>query len=397
MSHSLPRGGGSLSGGARDPAPARSLPLHSYYTLPSKNAAYSSREEEALSNAHAGRLGLGKVDRIFVRQALLQEPVNGKVRCNVCERRCLLRPGGFGWCRTRQNRDGKLLTLIYGSVSSLDANPVEKKPFYHFHPGTTALTVGSWSCNFGCPWCQNWHISKSPPPFSGDYVSPERFVEMVRESGCQGTSISFNEPTLSLEWSLEVFRLARQRGLYNTFVTNGYMTPEALSLLIDAGLDAMNVDVKGDALAVRKFCKMPDVEKVWAACKLARWRGIHLEITTLVIPTVNDSETTLGEIAGRMARELGRDVPWHVSGYYPAYQFTAPPTPLETLERAWHIGKEAGLQFVYAGNVAGHRFDNTYCPSCGRLLIRRRGFAVVENTLESGRCPQCREPVVGVW
>lgn len=339
----------------------------------------------------------GEVQAAFVREALLQETTGGKVRCNVCERRCELRPGGFGWCRTRQNRAGRLVTLIYGAVSSLAANPIEKKPFYHFHPGTRALTAGSWSCNFGCPWCQNWDISKTAPPAAGDYVSPERFVDLVQETGCQGTSISFNEPTLSLEWSLDVFRLARQRGFYNTYVTNGYMTPEALSLLADAGLQAMNVDVKGDAAMLKKLCKMVDGEKVWATCRLARLRGLHVEITTLVIPSVNDSEAALREIAGRLAAELGPDVPWHVSAYYPAYQFTAPPTPLETLQRAWQIGKEAGLQFVYTGNVPGHLYDNTYCPACGTLLLRRLGFDVLQNTLRAGRCPRCRQRVAGVW
>jgi pyruvate formate lyase activating enzyme len=350
-----------------------------------------------LSNEQAARTRPGEVDAVFVREALLQERTEGKVRCNVCERRCLLRPGGFGWCRTRQNRGGRLVTLIYGFVSSLAANPIEKKPFYHFYPGTMALTAGSWSCNFGCPWCQNWDISKSPPPATGDYTSPERFVDLVERTGCRGTSISFNEPTLSLEWSLDVFRRARPRAFYNTYVTNGYMTPEALALLVDAGLEAMNVDLKGDATVVRKFCKMVDVEKVWAACKLARSRGVHLEITTLVIPGVNDSDATLRAIAQRIVEELGREVPWHVTGYYPAYQFTAPATPIATLERAWQIGKQAGLEFIYVGNLLGHRHDNTYCPTCGTLLIRRLGFDVVENTLEAGTCRECGQWVAGVW
>jgi pyruvate formate lyase activating enzyme len=290
-----------------------------------------------------------------------------------------------------------LVTLIWGAVSSLTANPIEKKPFFHFHPGTRALTAGSWSCNFGCPWCQNWDISKSPPPPKGDYVSPQHFIDLVERNGCQGTSISFNEPTLSLEWSLEVFRLAKQRGFYNTFVTNGYMTPEAMRLLIDAGLEAMNVDIKGDAASVKKFCKMVDVEKVWAACKLARAHRLHLEVTTLVIPTVNDSDATLRGLAERMATELGREVPWHISGYYPAYQFNAPPTPIRTLERAWQIGKEAGLEFVYIGNVPSHQYASTYCPACGALLILRVGFDVAQNRLAAGRCPECGQQVAGVW
>ena len=289
------------------------------------------------------------------------------------------------------------MSLLYGCVSSLDANPVEKKPFYHFHPGTTALTAGTWSCNFGCPWCQNWHISKELPPARGSYLSPARFIFLVEKTGCQGTSISFNEPTLSLEWALDVFRLARQRGFYNTFVTNGYMTPEALSLLIEAGLDAMNVDLKGNKETVRRFCKDIDVEKVWASCRLARSRGVHLEITTLVIPTVNDSEVTLRGIAERLATALGPEVPWHVTGYHPAYQFTAPPTAVQSLERAWQIGKEAGLEYVYIGNVAGHRYDNTYCPACGTLLICRLGLGVVRNEIVAGQCPRCGRQIDGVW
>jgi pyruvate formate lyase activating enzyme len=256
------------------------------------------------------------MEDVFVHPALLQEQANGKIRCHVCERRCLIVPGGQGWCRTRENRGGQLVTLIYGAVSSMVANPLEKKPFYHFYPGTYAFTAGSWSCNFGCPWCQNDDISKVAPPPAAGMFHRERFVELTERNHCQGTSISFNEPTLSLEWSLEVFRLARRRGLYNTYVTNGYMTPEALALLVEAGLDAMNVDVKGDPVAVRKYCKGIDVEKVWAACRMARSQGVHLEITTLVIPGVNDTDAVLRGIAMRIVNELGSKVPWHLSAYF---------------------------------------------------------------------------------
>ena len=339
----------------------------------------------------------------FVRPALLQEPVGRRIRCLVCERRCEIVPNGWGWCRTRRHQNGTLVTLIYGAVSSLSANPIEKKPLYHFHPGSRALTSGSWSCNFGCPWCQNYDISKAAPG-GGRYLSPEDFVAQAIRQGCQGTSISFNEPTLSLEWSLDVFRLAHARGLYNTYVTNGYMTPEALSLLVEAGLDAMNVDVKGDAQAVRRFCKGVDVERVWRTCRLARQLGVHLEITTLVIPGVNDRTEVLQSIAERVVTELGPEVPWHVSGYYPAYRFSAPPTPVSTLERAWQIGKEAGLAFVYLGNVPGHRLENTYCPNCGTLLIARWGFNITTNRLQNGcslkgtyGCPRCGRRLPGVW
>jgi len=243
--------------------------------------------------------------------------------------------------------------------------------------------------------CQNWHISKGAPP-GGEFISPDRFVALAREYGCAGTSISFNEPTLNLEWSLEVFRLARAAGLYNTFVTNGYMTGRALSLLVEAGLDAMNVDLKGDAPAVRRHCGA-DVEMVWRNCRLARQAGLWLELTTLVIPGVNDGDQVLEGVAGRVVAELGAEVPWHLSGYCPAYRFSAPPTPVETLEKAWRIGRAAGLQFVYLGNVPGHRLENTSCPDCGRLLIQRLGLRVASCWLDRGRCPDCGRPVPGVW
>jgi pyruvate formate lyase activating enzyme len=274
---------------------------------------------------------------------------------------------------------------------------MEKKPLYHFHPGTYALTAGSWGCNFGCPWCQNWEISKQSPPVRASFTAPAAFVDEVFRLGCRGTSISFNEPALSLEWSLEVFRLARSRGLYNTFVTNGYMTPEALRLLVEAGLDGMNVDLKGRAEAVRRHCRGIDVENVWNACRLARAMGVHLELTTLVIPGVNDDDPSLQEIAGRIASELSADVPWHLTAYFPAYRFRASPTPVSALERARAIGREAGLRFVYLGNAPGHPFSNTICPECGALLIERWGLAVIRNRLRNGCCPACGKGIAGLW
>jgi pyruvate formate lyase activating enzyme len=354
-----------------------------------------------------GDFGPPALDR-FIRPALLQEPVlrdvkgpaGRKIRCLTCERRCEVPPGGVGWCQTRRHQDGELKTLIYGAVSCLSCNPIEKKPLYHFYPGTLALTSGSYSCNLNCPWCQNYHISKAAPG-GGQYMAPDDFVLEALTRRCQGTSISFNEPTLSLEWSLAVFQRARERGLYNTYVTNGYMTPEALHLLVEAGLDAMNVDVKGDARAVKRYCGI-DVEKVWRNCRLAREAGLWLEITTLVIPGVNDGDEVLQGIASRIVVELGADVPWHITRYYPAYRFAAPPTPLHTLERAWRFGKEAGLRFIYLGNVPGtaparHRLANTYCSHCEMLLIERWSFEVTGYHLERGHCPHCGQALPGVW
>jgi pyruvate formate lyase activating enzyme len=330
------------------------------------------------------------------RKARLQERVEGKVRCLLCERRCLIVEGGRGWCQTRFNQNGALYTSIYGAVSSLSANPIEKKPLYHFYPGSRAMTAGSWSCNFGCPWCQNWDISRTPPPERSRFLSPEAFIRETLRRSCRGTSISFNEPTLSFEWSLDVFQLAREHGLYNTFITNGYMTAKALDILFKAGLDAMNVDIKGNSTAVRKYCKGIDVDQVWARCEQARELGLHLEITTLIIPSVNDDHDSMAEIANRIVEVLGYSIPWHVSGYYPAYRFTAPSTPTSALERAWAIGKDAGLKFIYVGNVPGHPKDNTYCPRCNELLIERFGLLVKQNFIENDRCRFCGEIIPGV-
>ncbi len=230
---------------------------------------------------------MGNNDNCLREALLAEEAENGKIRCLTCMRRCVIPEGGLGFCKTRKNIDGKLFTLIYGDISSLSANPIEKKPLFHFYVGSKALTVGSWSCSWSCPWCQNWEISKHPPDEFKNYVSPERLMRLVKAYRCQGTSISFNEPTLMLEYSLDVFRLARDRGYYNTYVTNGYMTPEALNLLIENGLDAMNVDVKGCKEAVKKYCGA-NVDYVWDNIHEAKKMGVHVEVTTLVIPRVND-------------------------------------------------------------------------------------------------------------
>lgn len=341
---------------------------------------------------------MAKPENPTIRQTLLSEELpNKQVQCNLCERRCKIAPNALGFCKTRKNIDGELYTLVYGDISSISANPIEKKPFYHFWPGSVALTVGSYSCNFTCPWCQNWHISKSPPnPKRANYISPEEFIEQTLRERCQGTSISFNEPTLMFEYSLDVFKLARARGLYNTFVTNGYMTLEALRMLRDAGLDAINIDIKGDAEAVRKYCGA-DVEAVWRNVREAKKLGMHVEVVNLVIPGVNDREEQLRELTKRHLREASKETPLHFTAYYPAYKFDAPPTPVSTLERARDIAVSKGLEFVYLGNVPGHRYENTYCPGCGKLLIERYGLELAKVNIRDNRCPDCgyRISIVG--
>lgn len=269
---------------------------------------------------------------------------------------------------------------------------MEKKPFYHLYPGDLALTCGTWSCNFTCPWCQNWEISRRPPDESLDYgfVPPREFVGLAKELGCQGVSVSFNEPTLLLEWAVELFPLAKSAGLHTNFVTNGYMTEEAVELLVAAGLDGANVDWKGGPEAVRQFCGA-DLEVVTRNSRLLKENGVHVEITTLVIPNVNDGEEDLRYLAQRIVQELGPATPWHVTRYFPAYKFAAPATPVSTLERAQRIGEEAGLRFVYIGNVPGHPGQHTYCPACRVLLLEREGVSLVASYLQGNVCPRCRE------
>ncbi len=333
-----------------------------------------------------------------IKEAILQENLGKEVRCLVCERKCVIPEDKTGFCKTRKNIKGKIYTLVYGEISSLNANPIEKKPLYHFFPGSKALTVGTWGCNFTCPWCQNYEISKFPEKIGqGIYLSPEKFIELVKIYNCQGTSISFNEPTLLLEYSIDVFKLAKFYGYYNTYVTNGYMTEQALNLLIEAGLDGMNIDIKGNKEVVAHYCGV-DVEKIWRNAKIAKKKGVWVEITTLVIPGINDSEDILRGIAKRIKNELGKDTPWHINRYFPAYKFEwevyIPPTPIKTLEKARNLGKEEGLEYVYCGNVPGHPFENTYCPECNFLLIRRYALKLIEYNLSFNKeCPNCKRKI----
>lgn len=335
----------------------------------------------------------------MIKEALLQRLKNSKVLCLTCERRCEIEEGSSGFCKTRKNIGGKLYTVVYGEIASISANPIEKKPLYHFYPGSYALTAGTWSCNFTCPWCQNFRISKYPQNIGkGKFISPEDFINLTKKYICRGTSFSFNEPTLLFEYSLEVFCLAKKEGLYNTYVTNGYMTEQALYALIEHGLDAMNIDIKGDAMFVKKYCGA-DLEKIWRNAKIAKDNNVWIELTTLIIPGLNEDKKILTEIAKRIKNELGENIPWHLNAYYPACEFSwktyIPPTPAEILERAYEIAKEEGLKYIYIGNIPDHPKQNTYCPCCGKLLIERSALKLKGYYLdEEKRCPHCKEKIL---
>ncbi|HIE48159.1 TPA: AmmeMemoRadiSam system radical SAM enzyme [Candidatus Bipolaricaulota bacterium] len=337
-----------------------------------------------------GSLNVRKPARLFER-------LNGKrVRCHLCQRRCLIGEGQRGFCGVRENSGGALFTLTYGALSALESRPIEIKPFFHYHPGATFLTISTWSCNLRCAWCQNHHLSGNlPPEGPGRTLSPEEVVELAMHD--RGICVSFNEPTLLFEYCLDLFPLARAQGLYCCFVSNGLMTPEALQTLVEAGLDGMNVDIKGRQWVYDRHCGGGDVEAVWRLAALARRKGVHVEVVSLLVTGVSDDEDTLEWIVQRHLMHLGRDVPLHFTRYFPARDFTAPPTPLQRLERACDIAKEAGIRYVYMGNVPG-RGEDTHCPHCGETLILRRGFSTLSVRLtDRNRCPNCGAhiPIVG--
>jgi len=341
-----------------------------------------------------------KVSEKYIKEALLYDKLeNKKVKCNTCNRRCIIPSSKLGFCKTRKNKNGKLYSLEYGLISSINVNPIEKKPLFHFWPGSDCLTIGSWSCTFTCPWCQNFDISKVTPDSKKSLIlSPKEVVNKTIENLCQGTSMSFSEPTTFLEFSLDVFKLAKKEGLYNTYITNGYFTHEALNLLIKSGCDAFNIDIKGDKEAVKKYCSA-DVEFVWQNIIEVKKKKSWVELPALVIPGINDDEGCLRGIAKRIHDEVGDDTPWHISRYYPCYHLSNPPTSVKILEKALKIGKNEGLKFIYVGNVPGHK-ENTYCPSCGKLLIERFGFDVLSfNLTKNKKCPGCGEkiPILGKY
>jgi pyruvate formate lyase activating enzyme len=326
------------------------------------------------------------------REGTLYERLAGeRVRCHVCQWRCLINPGKLGSCRMRVNRDGTLFAMNYGEVSSMAADHIEKKPLYHFFPGTFAFSLGSWGCNFRCKGCQNWQISCADIPPDAHQISPEKSIELARRYECQGIAWTYNEPAIWLEYALDSAKLAKEQGLYTVYVTNGYATPEGLDA-IGPWLDAWRVDVKGfsdgfyrQLTGVSHWRGILDV----TARAKEKW-GMHVEVVTNIIPTMNDDDEQLRGIAGWIRDALGELTPWHVTRFHPLYEFThLPATPLSTLERAYGIGREAGLRFVYPGNVPGHEHESTVCYACGKTVVHRIGYDTRVVGLDGSRCRFC--------
>jgi len=321
------------------------------------------------------------------------------VKCNLCNHRCTIKDGNYGICGVRQNTDGSLYTLVYDKIIASHIDPIEKKPLFQFYPGSTTYSIATVGCNFKCKHCQNADISQLPMERKGyvvgEKMGPEEMAEAARRSGCQSIAYTYTEPTVFFELAYETAQKAHDKGIKNIFVSNGYMSPEALQE-ITPYLDGINIDLKAFTDKFYKEICGARLAPVLDTIRLAKNLGIWVEVTTLVIPTLNDSADELRQIA-EFLTDVDVSIPWHISQFYPTYQLTdLPRTPVETLHMAREIGLESGLRYVYEGNVPGRGNENTYCHGCRELLIERWGYSIQKNTIIEGQCPSCGSPVAGV-
>ncbi|RLF90107.1 AmmeMemoRadiSam system radical SAM enzyme [Thermococci archaeon] len=338
-----------------------------------------------------------------MKEAKYWEPLDGKkVRCHLCPLNCIINEGKRGSCRVRVNINGKLYALNYGKVSSIALDPIEKKPLFHFWPGSCAFSIGTVGCNMHCKHCQNWEISQADEsfPYLQD-ATPEAIVRLAKHYECESIAYTYNEPTIWYEFVLDTAKLAKKEGLNNILVTNGYINEEPFRELAPY-IDAMNIDIK--AFNDRFYMKIAGVPSGDPSRKVAEIAknefGIHVELTYLIIPTLNDRDEEIRNFARWVVNNLGDDTPVHFSRFFPHYKLLhLPPTPVETLEKAYKIAREEGLKFVYLGNVPGHKGENTYCPRCGELLIERWGFEILRYEIQDGKCKYCGRsiPIIGEY
>jgi pyruvate formate lyase activating enzyme len=333
-----------------------------------------------------------------MKEAMLWEKLGrDRVHCFLCAHHCHINEGKKGICQVRRNRGGVLFSQTYGRIIAEHVDPVEKKPLYHFYPGSSAYSISAPGCNFRCLWCQNWEISQEPREEQlvfGPETPPEDVVADAVRTHCRSIAYTYTEPTMFTEYALDCARLAREAGVANVYVTNGFMTAEMLDAFYPY-LDAANVDLKAFRDATYQELIGGKLQPVLDTLLKLKSQGVWVEVTTLIIPGVNDSEAELGDIARFLAENLGPDTPWHVSRFFPTYKLTdVAPTPLDTLRLAEEIGRAAGVRYVYVGNARAN--GDTLCHACGHLLIRRTGFSVVANEVREGRCPACGAAIAGV-
>ena len=318
----------------------------------------------------------------------------GKIRCKLCSHYCTLREGQTGVCGVNKNEGGKLVNLVYGKIAAIHIDPIEKKPLYHFLPGTRALSIGTVGCNMQCSFCQNWQISQIRKVEQQEYVSPQELVQLAIRYDSKSIAYTYNEPTIFYPYARDVALEAQKYGIRNVFVTNGIESKEVVDDMKGI-IDAANVDFKAyDEKYYKRELKAPFT--VRETIKRMKQNGLWVEVTTLIIPGINDQPEHLEKIARFIANEAGTETPWHLSAFHPDYKMTdRPPTPVTTLEQAAEIGRKAGLKFIYLGNVG--KKNVTYCPNCGAALIERVGYILLAYRLIDGKCYQCNTQIPGVW
>jgi len=325
---------------------------------------------------------------------------DGQVICGLCPHRCRIAPGRRGICGVRENREGRLVSLVYGKPAACHVDPIEKKPLFHFLPGSSAFSIATVGCNLSCPFCQNHELSLSwrrRAHLSGFETSAEKVVQETLASGCESVCFTYSEPTIFFEYMLDIAKLAKEKGLRTTMVSNGFIEREPLRELA-AVLDGANIDLKSFKNSTYREILKAELKPVCETIATLPSLGVWTEVTTLVVPGMNDTEEELREIASFIA-SCGRGIPWHVSRFYPQNKWShLAPTPVESLRRALDIGKEAGLKYIYVGNVPGERSESTFCPECGRVVIERYGFSISSIELKpGGYCKFCNTLIEGVF
>jgi len=321
------------------------------------------------------------------------------VQCLLCPRKCVLDVGQRGVCTVRINKEGKLYTLGYGNPVAIHIDPIEKKPFFHVAPGEPVFSLAVAGCNMRCIFCQNWQISQSRPDETENYhLSPEEIVEKTIENNCKFIAYTYTEPTVFYEYMLDIAKLARAKGLKNTMHSCGYINPQPLRELLKY-MDAVNVDLKGFSEEFyAKIGLMAQLRPVLETLKIIKEEGVWLEITNLIIPNFNDDPKKIKEMCIWIKENLGDEVPLHFSRFVPNFKLqNLPPTPIEKLEEAYKIAKDVGLKYVYIGNVPGHKGENTYCPNCGKIVVKRIGYEILENNIKDGKCKFCGYKIAGRW
>jgi pyruvate formate lyase activating enzyme len=322
----------------------------------------------------------------------------GEIQCELCPHRCRVAKGKRGLCRVRENRDGKYYSLVYGNPCAVHLDPIEKKPFSHVLPGTTSFSLATAGCNFQCKFCQNWEISQaSPEDVYGYDVPPELIVSRAKEIGARSVAYTYVEPMIFYEYMSDISLLVKKAGLLNVTHSNGFINPAPLKNLCKV-LDAANIDLKGFTEDFYRELCGGELSPVLETLKTLKKEKVHLEITTLIIPTKNDEMSVIKEMCLWIKKELGEDTPIHFSRFYPLYKLkTLPPTPVSTLDKAREVALSAGLEYVYVGNIPGHAGENTFCPKCKKMVIQRTGYMVGEIHLKDGKCRYCGKPISGIW